>query len=110
VAHHCRARNRDDRGPAFFYVKDGVERNRPRQCWAVWEENGRLPEAVLELLSPTTEEEDRTTKFASSERVLRIPEYFLYNPEPRTLEGHRLSRGYRPLVVNAHAAQNARCY
>ena len=120
VTHHCRdrndyfvggnnflyfnpdqARNRDYRGPDFFYVKDGVDRSRPRQYWAVWEENGRLPDVVIELLSPTTEEEDRTTKFTLYERVLRIPEYFLYNPVTQTVEGYRLSRRrYRPLVAN----------
>ena len=120
VTHHCRdrhdyfvggnnflyfnpdqARNRDYRGPDFFYVKDGVDRSRPRQYWAVWEENGRLPDVVIELLSPTTEEEDRTTKFTIYEQVLRIPEYFLYNPATQTLEGYRLSRRrYRPLVAS----------
>jgi Uma2 family endonuclease len=87
------ARNRDYRGPDFFYVKDGVDRTRERQYWAVWEENGRLPDVVVELLSPTTEEEDRTTKFAIYEQTLRTPEYFMYDPFTHVLEGYRLVGG-----------------
>ncbi len=95
------ARNRDYRGPDFFYVKDGVDRSRDRQYWAVWEENGRLPDVVIELVSPTTEAEDRTTKFAIYEQALRTLEYFLYDPLTRILDGFRLiGDAYRPLRPN----------
>src|ERR1041385_6789063 len=43
------ARNLDYRGPDYYYVKDGVDRSRKRKYWAVWEENGRLPDVILEL-------------------------------------------------------------
>jgi Uma2 family endonuclease len=95
------ARNRDYRGPDFFYIKDGVDRARERQYWAVWEENGRLPDVVIELLSATTEEEDRTTKYAIYEQSWRMPEYFLYDPLTFQLEGFRLVDGaYQPLQLN----------
>lgn len=120
VAHYCRdrqdylvggnnfiyfnpdqVRNQDYRGPDFFYIKDGVDRTRKRQYWALWEENGRVPDVIVELLSPSTEREDRTTKFTIYEQVLRVPEYFLYDRETHTLEGYRLSRRrYRPLAAN----------
>ena len=95
------ARNRDYRGPDVFYIKDGVDRGRERLYWAVWEEGGRLPDVVIELLSPTTEDEDRTTKYAIYEQTLRTPEYFLYDPLTRVLEGFRLVAGaYEPLSPN----------
>jgi Uma2 family endonuclease len=95
------ARNRDYRGPDFFYIKDGVDRARERQCWAVWEENGRLPDVVIELLSETTEEVDRTTKYAIYEQSWRMPEYFLYDPLTFQLEGFRLVDGvYQPLELD----------
>ena len=74
----------------FFFVKNNVDPRRPRLVWAVWQENGRTPDVVLELLSPTTENEDRTTKFTIYEQTLRVPEYFLYDPDNHTLEGFRL--------------------
>jgi Uma2 family endonuclease len=92
------ARKLDYRGPDFFYIKDGVDRSRQRQYWAVWEENGRLPDVVLELLSPTTVDEDRTTKFVIYEQILRTPEYFLYDPFTLLLEGYRLVAGTYQLL------------
>ena len=95
------ARNLDYRGPDFFYVKDGVDYDRERRYWAVWEEGGRLPDVIIELISPTTEEEDRTTKFVIYEQTMRTMEYFLYDPFTHVLEGFRLTNGvYRPLAPN----------
>ncbi len=97
------ARNRDYRGPDFFFVKNNVDRHRTRLYWAVWEENGRTPDVVLELLSPTTENEDRTTKFTIYEQTLRTPEYFLYDPDNHALEGFRLiGQNYARLQPNEH--------
>jgi Uma2 family endonuclease len=55
------ARNRDYRGPDFFYV-DGANRLTMRRYWAVWQEGGRYPDLIIELLSPTTAAEDRGPK------------------------------------------------
>ena len=91
-------RNRDFRGPDFFCVKD-VDHDRPRLYWAVWEEQGRYPDVIIELLSPTTAQEDRTTKKRIYERTFRTPEYFCYDPDSHTLEGWRLSgRRYAPIA------------
>jgi Uma2 family endonuclease len=84
------ARNRDYRGPDFFYIKSGVDQRRPREYWAIWEESGRTPDVIVELLSPTTEREDRTTKFNIYEQTLRTPEYFLYDRDTERLDGWRL--------------------
>ncbi len=86
------------RGPDFFFVK-GVERERLRNYWAVWEENGRYPDFIMELLSPTTEREDRTTKKELYEQTFRTPEYFLYDPAKKRLGGWRIREGlYQPVV------------
>jgi Uma2 family endonuclease len=91
-----RARNRDFKGPDFFVVLD-TDHDRPRQYWAPWDEDGRYPNVIVELLSPTTADEDRTTKRVVYERTFRTPEYFLYDPSTRQLEGYRLARRYRRL-------------
>lgn len=92
------ARDRDYRGPDFFYV-DGAEHDRERSYWAVWEEEGRYPNVIIELSSPSTAEEDHTTKFRIYERTFRTPEYFIYNPDTQLLEGWRLNnrQRYRPI-------------
>jgi Uma2 family endonuclease len=61
------------------YVVFGV-RQRPRDSYKSWEEGGRLPAFVLEVTSRRTRSEDNEDKFDLYERVLRIPEYFRYDP------------------------------
>jgi Uma2 family endonuclease len=85
------------RGPDVFWV-GGVAPNWDRQAWISWEEGGRLPDVIVELLSPSTAEKDRTEKKDLYARVFRTAEYFLYDPETRHLEGWRLSgRSYQPI-------------
>lgn len=91
------------RGPDYFLV-DGVP-PRPleeRNAWVSWEEGGRLPDLILELLSPSTEEIDRTVKKVIYARDFRASEYYLYKMETRELEGNRLAGGvYKPMARNA---------
>ena len=85
------------RGPDVFWV-NGADPGRKRKCWVSWEEDGRLPDVVVELLSPSTAEIDRNEKKDLYARVWRTPEYFLYEPDTLKLEGFRLAGGsYRPL-------------
>jgi Uma2 family endonuclease len=95
------ARNKDYRGPDFFYV-DGVNRFPLRPYWAVWQEGGRYPDVIIELLSPTTAKADVTTKKALYERTFKTYEYFCYDPETEQLLGWRLGkRGrYRAIRPN----------
>jgi Uma2 family endonuclease len=86
------ARTRDYRGPDFFLV-NGAEHDRKRPYWAVWEEGGRYPDVIVEMLSPSTAQEDRTTKFRIYEQTFRTPEYYLYDPYVRALEGWHLGNG-----------------
>jgi Uma2 family endonuclease len=77
------------RGPDFFVVL-GVDGSYSREAWVVWEEDGRYPDLIIELLSRSTAEEDLTTKKDLYEKVFRTPEYFCYNPDTRVLRGWRL--------------------
>jgi Uma2 family endonuclease len=84
------------RGPDVFWA-GGVE-GRMRDYWASWEEDGRLPDVIVELLSLSTRKKDRTEKKDLYEQVFGTAEYFLVDPERRTLEGFRLEgRSYRPI-------------
>jgi Uma2 family endonuclease len=95
------ARNRDFRGPDFFFVS-GVNRLPVRKWWAVWDEGGRYPDLIIELLSETTAKMDRTTKKELYERTFRTPEYYCFDPETKRLEGWRLNAKlrYQPLKPN----------
>jgi len=90
------------RGPDVFWV-GGVDPDRDRQAWISWEEGGRLPDVIIELLSPSTAENDRTTKRDLYAKVFRTAEYFLHDPETRHLEGLRLvGPSYRPIQPAAN--------
>jgi Uma2 family endonuclease len=86
------ARNRDYRGPDFFFVR-GVPSAPMRPYWAVWKEGGHYPDVIIELLSPTTAREDRTTKKDLYQNVFRTAEYYCYDPDTKQLEGWGLRGG-----------------
>lgn len=94
--------HRDFRGPDFFVVK-GVERGRRRVSWVAWEEGGRLPEVIVELISHTTAAVDRGPKKALYGDTFRTPEYFCYDPRTDLLEGWRRAAGtgYVPIPPEA---------
>jgi Uma2 family endonuclease len=96
----ARVFNKQFRGPDFFVVK-GVERHRPRVSWVAWEENSRLPDVVIELISPSTAAIDRGEKKNLYGNVFRTAEYFCYDPLADRLEGWRRTddRGYTPIPV-----------
>jgi Uma2 family endonuclease len=91
------------RGPDFFFIK-GASRTPMRPYWVVWQEGGRFPNAIIELLSPSTEKEDRTAKKEIYEQVFRTPNFFCYDPDTRQLQGWRLNTAgqYEALVPNEH--------
>lgn len=91
-------RQNDFRGPDVFVVLDTVRKE--RLSWVVWEEGGRMPDVVIELLSPTTEAADRGVKMDIYARILRVGEYYLFDPHAGRLEGYQLDRStrhYRPI-------------
>lgn len=82
------------------FVVFGVPK-RPRINYLTWEE-GRGPGVVIELTSSSTRSEDTKKKFTLYQDVLRVPEYYLFDPfgdylKPR-FQGYRLVGGqYRPM-------------
>jgi Uma2 family endonuclease len=85
------ARNRDFRGPDFFYVSK-TKRYPLRKWWALWKENNRTPDVVIELASESTQDEDRGPKFRIYRDTLWVGNYFIYDPVTRKLDGWRLDR------------------
>ncbi|MBD2488096.1 Uma2 family endonuclease [Aulosira sp. FACHB-615] len=81
-------RNRDFRGPDFFLVKDTEKR--PRNSWVVWEEDGRYPDLIIELLSESTANIDRNLKKSLYENRFHTPEYFWFSPESLEFAGFEL--------------------
>ena len=89
------------RGPDVFWV-DGAEPDRERKCWVAWEEDGRLPDVIIELSSPSTAEIDRKDKKKLYSEVWGTREYFIHDPDSGILEGFRLvGRTYRPMMPDA---------
>jgi Uma2 family endonuclease len=85
--------------PDVFVVK-GVPKHH-RLNYLIWEE-GKAPDVTIELTSSSTQHEDRETKFRRYQDVLRVQEYFLFDPlgdylKP-PLQGYRLRGGtYQPI-------------
>jgi hypothetical protein len=69
------------------------------EAWVAWEEGGRLPDLIVELLSPSTERVDRKTKMSLYAQVFRTRDYFLFDWDKETLEGYRLvGNAYEPIA------------
>lgn len=93
-------RNRDFRGPDFFLVKNTDKR--PRNAWVVWEEDGRYPDLIIELLSESTATTDRNLKKSLYQDRFRTPEYFWFSPDSLEFEGFRLvGQQYAAIVPNS---------
>jgi Uma2 family endonuclease len=85
------------RGPDVYFV-DHVDPRGDRKAWVSWEEGGRLPDLILELLSPSTEHIDRTVKKDLYAHTFRTRDYFLYDFDTGILEGFHLVGGtYQPI-------------
>src|SRR5262249_39160929 len=78
----------DFRGPDVFVVLDTIRR--VRKSWVVWQENGRTPDVVIELISPSTETVDRGDKMRVYAKILRVANYYLFDPLTLSLEGYAL--------------------
>lgn len=84
-------RSEEFRGPDFFVVL-GTER-KSRQSWVVWAENGKYPNLIIEILSPTTASTDRGLKKQIYQDIFRTPEYFWFDPQTGELKGFELISG-----------------
>jgi Uma2 family endonuclease len=82
------------------FVVHGVK-NQDRDNYLVWEE-GKGPDMVIELTSKSTRREDRKTKKVLFRDVLKVPEYYQFDPTEDylkpPLQGFRLIEGdYVPI-------------
>jgi Uma2 family endonuclease len=94
-------RNQDFKGPDVFVALD-VDRERDRKSWVVWEE-GKSPDLIIELLSPSTASYDKTVKKRIYQDQLRVDEYYWYDPyNPVDLAGFKRVNGiFQPLEPDA---------
>src|SRR5206468_3192291 len=86
-----RGNKRKHVSPDVFFVR-GVAKHL-RDNYLIWQE-GRAPQVVIELTSRSTRKEDVETKFALYRDVLKVKEYFLFDPRAEylkpPLQGYRL--------------------
>ncbi len=95
------AKKNEFKAPDFFVVL-GAEPGL-RKSWVIWDE-GRAPDLVVEILSPSTEREDRGRKMSIYARGIRVPEYYLFDPYANTVEGYQLDTAtlnYAPMERQA---------
>jgi Uma2 family endonuclease len=96
---YARGNKRKHLAPDVFVVK-GVEK-KLRENYLVWEE-GKGPDFIIEVTSSSTRKEDIRKKFELYRDVLKVPEYFLFDPRgdylKPALRGYRLAGGeYQPI-------------
>jgi Uma2 family endonuclease len=90
-------KTRDFRGPDFFVVLNTEKR--PRKSWTVWEEGGKTPNVVIEILSDSTAKQDRGAKKQLYQDVLKVFDYFWFDPVTLEFAGFTLIGGqYQPLL------------
>jgi Uma2 family endonuclease len=100
VLHYEKGRRDRYVSPDIFVVR-GVPQTPLRRNYLVWEER-KGPDMVIELTSELTRDEDQTDKRRIYQDILRVKEYFLFDPLRDylvpPLQGLRLASGrYRPI-------------
>ncbi|BAY62820.1 hypothetical protein NIES22_28960 [Calothrix brevissima NIES-22] len=87
------------RGPDFFVVL-GTER-KTRKSWVVWEEDGKYPHVIVEILSESTANTDKGLKKELYQNTFRTLDYFWFDPYTLEFAGFHLVDGvYQPLQAN----------
>ncbi len=78
------------------FVTLEIDKEPPRDYYLVWVE-GKAPDVVIEITSKSTRREDRKKKLEIYRDVLKVPEYFLFDPTQDylkpPLQGFRLIGG-----------------
>ncbi|BAY93098.1 MULTISPECIES: Uma2 family endonuclease [unclassified Tolypothrix] len=93
-------KSEDFRGPDFFVVR-GTER-KPRKSWVLWQEDGKYPNVIIELLSDSTALTDKGLKKQIYQDTFRTPEYFWFDPQNLDFAGFVLVAGkYQAIEANA---------
>ncbi|MCC5623206.1 Uma2 family endonuclease [Nostoc sp. CHAB 5715] len=86
--------------PDFFVVLK-TER-KIRKSWVVWEEYGKYPHVVVEIMSESTAQTDKGIKKEIYQDTFRTPDYFWFDPYTLEFAGFHLVDGkYQPLQANA---------
>ena len=84
-------KNKDFKGPDFYAVV-GVPKGE-RLSWVCWEE-GKSPDVVIELLSPSTAKYDKTKKKDIYQNAMKVGEYYWYDPfDSDELKGFQIQNG-----------------
>jgi Uma2 family endonuclease len=92
-------KSEDFRGPDFFVVLS--TNPDPRKSWVVWEEDGKYPNIIIELLSESTAKTDRGLKKQIYQDTFRTPDYFWFDPNTLEFQGYHLLDGkYHELEPN----------
>ncbi|MEG5017363.1 MULTISPECIES: Uma2 family endonuclease [unclassified Microcoleus] len=92
-------KSKDFRGSDFFVVL-GTER-KTRKSWVVWDEEGKYPNIIIEILSPKTADTDKNFKKQLYQDTFRTHDYFWFDPETLELAGfHLLDGEYQPIAPN----------
>lgn len=95
-----KSKSEDFRGPDFFIVLN-TER-KPRRSWTIWDEDGKYPNVIVELLSPSTAANDKGFKKKIYQDTFRTFDYFWFDPDTLEFAGFYLVNGkYQPLEPNS---------
>lgn len=90
----------DFRGPDFFVVLNTEYKN--RDSWVIWEEDGKYPNLIIELLSNSTAAIDKGLKKQIYQDIFRTPEYFWFDPKNLEFAGFILVGGtYQTIEPNS---------
>ncbi|MBC6431440.1 Uma2 family endonuclease [Nostoc sp. HG1] len=79
------------RGPDFFVVL-GTEK-KDRKSWVVWQEDGKYPNVIVEILSSSTTAVDKGLKKQVYQDTFRTPDYFWFHPVTMEFQGFHLVDG-----------------
>ncbi|MCF2149279.1 Uma2 family endonuclease [Desmonostoc muscorum LEGE 12446] len=79
------------RGPDFFVVL-GTEK-KDRKSWVVWQEDGKYPNVIVEILSNSTAAVDKGFKIQVYQDTFRTPDYFWFDPITMEFQGFHLVDG-----------------
>ncbi|MCC5616932.1 Uma2 family endonuclease [Nostoc sp. CHAB 5836] len=86
------------RGPDFFVVL-GTDK-KDRKSWVVWQEDGKYPNLIVEILSSSTTAVDKGLKKQVYQDIFRTPDYFWFDPVTIELQGFHLVDGkYQEIQV-----------
>jgi Uma2 family endonuclease len=73
----------------------------PRKSWVLWQEEGKYPDIIVEILSESTAKTDRDLKKQLYQDTFQTPDYFWFDPYSLEFAGFHLVDGkYQPIEPN----------